>query len=37
MWGISSDRVAGVEWIVVGAALLLDLATWVGGRRLTRA
>ena len=30
MWGISSDKVAGVEWIVVGAAFVLDLLTWAG-------
>jgi hypothetical protein len=36
MWGLSSDKVAGAEWIVVGAAVLLDLATWLGGRALAR-
>jgi hypothetical protein len=34
MWGVSSDRVAGVEWIVVGAAIVIDLLTWLGMRRL---
>ena len=36
MWGLSSDKVAGTEWIVVGVAVLLDLATWLGGRALAR-
>jgi hypothetical protein len=36
MWGLSSDKVAGAEWIVVGVAVLLDLATWLGGRALAR-
>ena len=34
MWGISSDRVAGAEWIAVGVAVLLDVWTYVGGRHL---
>lgn len=29
MWGISSDRVSGWEWIVVGFAVILDLLTWL--------
>jgi hypothetical protein len=37
MWGMSSDRVAGVEWLVVGAAVVADLLTWWGGRRLLRS
>jgi|tagenome__1003787_1003787.scaffolds.fasta_scaffold20951828_3 hypothetical protein len=36
MWGLSSDKVAGAEWIVVGVAVVLDLATWLGGRALAR-
>ncbi len=34
MWGISSDRVSGAEWIVVGAAFVVDLLTWAGVRTL---
>jgi hypothetical protein len=30
MWGVSSDRVAGVEWVVVGFALIADVLTWLG-------
>ena len=37
MWGVSSDRVAGVEWLVVGAAVVADLLTWWGGRRLVKS
>jgi len=33
MWGVSSDRVSGVEWMVVGIAVLLDLYTWATIRR----
>jgi hypothetical protein len=36
MWGLTSDGVFGWEWICVGFALLLDLITWVEGRRLIR-
>ena len=36
MWGLTSDGVFGWEWICVGVALLLDLATWGEGRRLIR-
>jgi len=36
MWGRSSDRVFGVEWVVVGIAFLLDILTWAGGRALRR-
>ena len=28
MWGISSDKVSGVEWVFVVGAFLLDLVTW---------
>ncbi len=28
MWGISSDRVSGVEWVFVAGAFVLDLITW---------
>ena len=34
MWGLSSDRVAGLEWVVVAIALILDLWTYAGIRRL---
>jgi hypothetical protein len=34
MWGLSSDRVSGGEWVVVGFALLLDVWTYAGIRRL---
>jgi hypothetical protein len=34
MWGFSSDRVSGVEWLVVAFALWLDVATYIGWRRL---
>ena len=34
MWGLSSEVVAGWEWIVVGIALLLDVATWAAATRL---
>ncbi len=34
MWGLSSDRVAGAEWLVVALALLVDLVTYLGWRRL---
>jgi hypothetical protein len=36
MWGIGSDRVSGVEWIVVGAAFVVDLLTWAGTLALRR-
>jgi hypothetical protein len=36
MWGVSSDRVSGVEWIVVGAAFIVDLLTWAGTLALRR-
>jgi hypothetical protein len=28
MWGVYSDRVYGVEWVVVGVAFVLDLIAW---------
>jgi hypothetical protein len=34
MWGASSDRVYGGEWLVVIAAFLLDVVTYVGLRAL---
>jgi hypothetical protein len=34
MWGFSSDRVAGVEWLVVAFAFALDVATYAGWRAL---
>ena len=34
MWGVSSDRVSGAEWIVVGIAFLVDLGVWAGLARL---
>lgn len=34
MWGLSSDRVYGWEWIVVGVGVLLDLWMWGAGQRL---
>jgi hypothetical protein len=36
MWGWSSDRVAGIEWQVVAAALVLDIGTYAGLRMLRR-
>jgi hypothetical protein len=36
MWSISSDRVAGVEWVVVGLAFIADLLTWSGLLALRR-
>jgi hypothetical protein len=36
MWGASSDRVAGAEWLVVAAAFLLDVITWFGWRAMRR-
>lgn len=34
MWGLSSDRVAGLEWVAVGIAFLLDVGTYAGIRRV---
>jgi hypothetical protein len=36
MWGVSSDRVSGAEWVVVGAAFIVDLLTWAGTLALRR-
>jgi hypothetical protein len=33
MWGVSSDRVSGFEWVVVGVALAMDLVAWSWVRR----
>jgi hypothetical protein len=33
MWDHGSHRVAGLEWIVVGVAILLDLGALGGARR----
>ena len=33
MWTISSDRVTGAEWVVVGIGLLLDVWAWSAFRR----
>jgi hypothetical protein len=35
MWSVSSNSVAGAEWIVVGLAFIVDLLIWLGVRRLT--
>jgi hypothetical protein len=37
MWSVSSDVVAGAEWIVVGLAFLVDLLIWRGLRQLLRS
>lgn len=34
MWGLSSDRVVGAEWLVVALALLVDVITHLGWRAL---
>jgi hypothetical protein len=34
MWGLSSDRVSGAEWIVVALALAVDVVTYLGWRAL---
>jgi hypothetical protein len=34
MWAISSDKVSGIEWLFVALALIIDLYTWSGLRRL---
>jgi hypothetical protein len=36
MWGLTSDGVFGLEWLCIGVAVLLDLATLIEGRRLLR-
>jgi hypothetical protein len=37
MWGLSSDGVSGLEWVCVGVAFLIDVATWIEGRQLLRS
>ena len=37
MWGISSNTVSGWEWIVVAVCVLLDGATYVGGRAVAKS
>src|SRR5262249_46876560 len=34
MWGLNSNKVSGVEWVVVVLALIVDLWTYAGIRRL---
>jgi hypothetical protein len=34
-WGVGSNELQGIEWLPVAFALLLDLATWAGARRVT--
>lgn len=34
MWGWSSDKVFGFEWIFVAIALMLDIITYLGWRSL---
>ena len=34
MWSLSSDRVAGGEWLVVGLAAVVDVVTWALWRRI---
>jgi hypothetical protein len=34
MWGLGSDRVSGLEWLVVVIAFVIDLWTYAGIRRL---
>jgi hypothetical protein len=34
MWSVSSDKVSGAEWIVVALAVIADVITWAGVRRL---
>ena len=36
MWGLTSDGVFGIEWLAVAGAVFLDLATYVGGRRMLK-
>jgi hypothetical protein len=36
MWGAGADEVAGAEWLVVLACLVLDGLTWCGLARLRR-
>jgi hypothetical protein len=37
MWGVSSDRVNGAEWLVVAVGVTLDLGTWSLGHHLARS
>jgi len=37
MWSISSNEVSGWEWIVVAVCVILDVATYVGGRAVARS
>jgi hypothetical protein len=34
-WGVGSSELSGIEWLPVALALLVDLATWAGARRVT--
>jgi len=34
MWGLTSNGVHGLEWVAIGVAALLDLATWIEGGQL---
>src|SRR4051794_40060170 len=36
MWSIGSGGVHGLEWILVGGALLTDIVFWAAGRRSLR-
>lgn len=36
MWAAGSDGVSGAEWIVLGAALAIDVLTWGATERLLR-
>jgi hypothetical protein len=36
MWGLSSDRVSGIEWLFVAIAVLFDIATWLSLGRVIR-
>jgi hypothetical protein len=33
VWGVNSDGVYGVEWVLVGFAVLLDIYTWATLRK----
>jgi len=33
MWAAGSNQVYGFEWFIVILALVVDLGSWVGGRR----
>jgi hypothetical protein len=33
MWAAGSNEVYGFEWFIVGLAFVVDLGSWVGGRR----